>query len=1286
MQTLNHTSRGMVVITCVVAVLFGSVLAFAAQQPADASKAANNKVVLQKVMKAQVPFVANEGQVADKSVKFYTRTFGGNFYVRENGEMVYLAIQVPEKSKIRDLEQPAPAGETRSWVLKETLAGTKGGLSPSGKDPAKTKVNSFIGSDRSKWKTNMATFGSVSLGEVYKGITLSLRAYGKSVEKIFTVSPGGDPSAIRLRVEGARSLEVSETGELLMGTGLGDIRFSKPAAFQEKDGKKVEVAVAYAAGKDMYAFKVGEYDKEYPLIIDPYYLAYSTYLGGSGEENAYGIAVDASGSAYVTGSTTSANFPAAQGTYKGGEDVFVAKFSPDGASLDYATYLGGSGNERGYGIAVDASGSAYVAGFTGSSDFPVTDGGTHAGSNDVFAAKLWPDGSLAYAIFRGGSGDDRSRAIAVDASGNAYVSVHTPSPEFPVTSGTFSGGYNDIVVMMLSPTGSPLVSRFLGGSGDDYEMAITLDASGYIYVAGHTSSTDFPVTGDAYQAANAGDYDAFVAKLSPVDLSIVYATYLGGTWKDQAYGVGVSASGDIFLTGLLGSTDFPVTTGGGYKGGPSDAYVAKLRPGGAFAARYLGGSADDDTYSLAVDSAGDVYVAGITNSTDFPVTDGRALSGYHDAFIAKLSGVDLSIAYAAYLGGSGTDYGQGIAVDGSGAAYMTGVTWSTNFHVTPGAYKTTLSGSGDAFVAKFSFDSSPPVYTQTSSSPASGQLEVSVGISEITATATISDTGTGIDPVTIQMTVTSSGGPVNGTSSATALGGGQYLLRFIPTGQLSYNTTYTVTVNASDLGGNAMAAYSYTFTTQTDTTGPWITSKTPGDGSHVSDLSTNIVVTFTDNLSGWSAGPTVTLSVTSEPLPQGSGAVTSLYSNQTLACTVNGLFCTATFNPLADLPANSVIHVTASTSDFVGNPGTETFSFDTQVSVGPPATDDGDNISAAWKTRLGLPSGKRTLFIKPVRKVTSESTAYWSEFKDTYHSTIQGYFNGLFETRRNVGLQIVVIGDQGNPYEPMRNFDYDPATDNKYPGEKPPVSIITVEARGAEACPGSSYEVGGPTVQNSGHTKLRRLQGYTEQYSYWGWDGKGYTAAAGTSMSGKYHGPVQAGLHALACYMEEGAYAELGLNMTACATNCKSQSCCLTAENKSSDEYVQAPSKVAFNAFQFDLTNATITGPADINAAYSMTGYSKEDVLIHTLVHEIVHALLTADSANSDHCENPCCPMYSNVARQRGWTLKDLNASSCSTPYKVGPAIESTNQPQCSHGKDGAKDITAYGVVWNDSH
>ncbi len=390
---------------------------------------------------------------------------------------------------------------------------------------------------------------------------------------------------------------------------------------------------------------------------DPGALIYSTFLGGSSGDYGYAIAVDAEGRAYVTGQINSSNFPTTPGafdpTHNGGNDAFVAKLNSTGSALDYATFLGGSNDDHGYAIAVDAEGRAYVAGITYSSDFPTTPGAFDPSYNgdDAFVAKLNAAGSaLDYATFLGGSNGDHGYAIAVDAEGRAYVAGITYSGDFPTTPGAFDPSYNgdDAFVAKLNAAGSALdYATFLGGSNDDLGLAIAVDAEGRAYVAGWTGSSDFPTTPGAFDPSyNGGFFDAFVAKLNAAGSALDYATFLGGSNGDHGLAIAVDAEGRAYVAGWTVSSNFPTTPGAfdpSYNGGYADAFVAKLNAAGSALdyATFLGGSNGDHGHAIAVDAEGRAYVAGGTRSSDFPTTPGAFDTSYNggdsDAYVAMLS-------------------------------------------------------------------------------------------------------------------------------------------------------------------------------------------------------------------------------------------------------------------------------------------------------------------------------------------------------------------------------------------------------------------------------------------------------------------------------------------------------------------------------------------------------------------------------------------------------------------------------------------------------------------------
>jgi Beta-propeller repeat len=480
-------------------------------------------------------------------------------------------------------------------------------------------------------------------------------------------------------------------------------------------------------GRQQIGFRLGAYDRSQTLVIDPV-IAYSTYLGGSMDDGGSAVAVDNTGNVYVTGDTTSANFPTAspmQPAYGGGtSNAFVAKLDPTGSTLLYSTYLGGEGFDRGNGIAVDGTGSVYIAGKTNSQKFPITPGAfedTFRGPEfDAFVTKISPAGDrLSYSTYLGGDDNDAAIAIAVDSSGNAYVTGGTKSNDFPVTASAYQGANNggtNAFITELNATGTDvLYSTFLGGSFTDRGNAIAVDAGGLIYVAGRTDSADFP-TKNAMQASYGGGLDnAFVAKLNPQasgDGSLVYSTFLGGSGSDKGLGIAVDDAGNVSVAGETSSADFPAVNAlqPTYGGGTSNAFIAKINSAGSalLFATYLGGSGDDRASALTLDANGNIYLTGSTSSADFPTLNAvqPVLGGGSDVFVTELASDGSALVYSTYLGGSGDEnpYANGVnsgalAVDAAGNVYVTGTTASADFP-TVNPIQPVLRGDTNAFIVK----------------------------------------------------------------------------------------------------------------------------------------------------------------------------------------------------------------------------------------------------------------------------------------------------------------------------------------------------------------------------------------------------------------------------------------------------------------------------------------------------------------------------------------------------------------------------------------------------------
>ena len=479
--------------------------------------AAPAKASRQKVARAYgrlpLAFEPNRGQF-DARARYVARGAGYTLFLTKSSAVMSLAAQPAKKP-------------TRTASVTLGLAGASPRATITGRGELPGKVNHLEGTDRSRWQTNVPTYARVGYEDVWKGIDATFYGNQGQLEYDFHLAPGADPNQIGLSVGGAKRVSVDRSGALRLAVEGGSVRQLRPHAYQVVNGKRRTVDSSYTVRGDHVSIRLGAYDHRLPLTIDPT-LAYSTYLSGSGTDVGEGIAVDSSGAAYVAGETDSTDFPTSPGAYRtaytgGRRDAFVTKLAPDGRSLAYSTYLGGSSFDGGRGIAVDSSGAAYVAGETRSTDFPTSPGAylrIYAGRGDAFVAKLAPDGgSLAYSSYLGGSDNDSGREIAVDSSGAAYVTGDTWSRDFPTSAGapqTANAGNDDAFVTKLAPGGGSLAfSTYLGGSAFESLRGLAVDSSGAAYVTGGTTSSDFPTTAGAYQTrtADAGNLDALVTKL-----------------------------------------------------------------------------------------------------------------------------------------------------------------------------------------------------------------------------------------------------------------------------------------------------------------------------------------------------------------------------------------------------------------------------------------------------------------------------------------------------------------------------------------------------------------------------------------------------------------------------------------------------------------------------------------------------------------------------------------------------------------------------------------------------
>ncbi len=653
-----------------------------------------------------ISFESNQGQ-ADSQVKFLSRGGGYTLLLTEAGA---------------HLQLNGTDGKPVGIGLK--LAGANPNPLIQARDSLPGKSHYFSGSDPKGWRTDIPHYAKVHYKEVYPGVDLVYYGHQGQIEYDYIVAAGAEPNIISFELHGAEQLAINDDGDLLIASEAQQIRFHKPHAYQWKNGAATTVAASFSPkGGNRIGFEVADFDPALPLVIDPV-LCYSTYLGGSEDDQGHHIAVDALGNMYVTGITYSASFPGAVGAVPprglGGGDVFVTKLDASGTRLIYSAFIGGSAADSGKALVIDGSDSVYVSGGTRSTNFPVTDGAFQTalrGSGDAFVLKLNPEGNqLLYSTYLGGSGEDgwEGGGVAVDSAGAAYVTGTTESRDFPIAGGIFQrssgGGRSDAFVTKVNSVGRLVYSTYLGGFDLDQGRGIAVDSAGSCYVTGKTQSANFPLH-NAYQSVTRGVLDdAFLTKFNITGGLILYSTLLGGSGSDVGNAVVVDSSGTAYIAGETDSFDFPTTADvlkREHPGSDTDGFVARFtttssRTASLVYCTYLGGSGQDSVSGLAVGSSGSAHVTGATDSVDFPLEKAFQSSlagGASDAFVAKLNGGATGLIYSTYLGGDGKDSGAAIALGPSANAFVVGTTESGNFPVA-GAPQSGRGGGIDGFVAR----------------------------------------------------------------------------------------------------------------------------------------------------------------------------------------------------------------------------------------------------------------------------------------------------------------------------------------------------------------------------------------------------------------------------------------------------------------------------------------------------------------------------------------------------------------------------------------------------------
>jgi len=665
----------------------------------DESAAINKKKIAETYGRLPVQFEPNLGQT-DESVRFVARGQGYTMFLKNVGAVL-------------DLREHGPSGRRTSLSME--LDGADPKVTSRGLDEAVGRSNYLVGNDPAKWKTDIPNFNKVRYEQVYPGVDLIYYGNGQQLEYDFVVAPGTDPEKIAMTFNGASSAKLDdETGDLLLATPIGTLRQRKPLVYQEGEGGRIEISSAYRvtnAKNDsvIVSFDIGEFDRSRELTIDPI-LVYGSYIGGSGFEEGRGIAVDADGNAIVVGTTASLNFPTTAGTIKTTNppstnnvqwnDAFVTKVNPAGTAIVWSTYYGGrSGSEIGTGVTISPSGEVLISGTTTASDLPTVNAyqSVFGGTDDAFAAKLNSTGSaIIYSTYLGGNNTDTGGRIALNrTTGDAVFAGFASSPDFPTTPGAYKQKlcnspvtcsgifYSGSYVVRLNSTGGAVYSTLFDAGVSD----VVLDGTDNAVLGGSVSITNFPTTPGAYQAQSSGGIEGFIAKLNPAGNTLVYGTYLGGGLQsDRINGIAIDIAGNMYVAGQTQNSAFPVTAGAfdeTFNGG-EDGFVTKLDPTGSTLVFSTFFGGQGKDQPFAVGLGPD----------NGPIIAGETLSSTTFPLRNSLNGTAGTIFLSRLNAGGtamvystllGVGGAYGLAVDSAGNAYATGHT--TNVVVTPNAFQ-----------------------------------------------------------------------------------------------------------------------------------------------------------------------------------------------------------------------------------------------------------------------------------------------------------------------------------------------------------------------------------------------------------------------------------------------------------------------------------------------------------------------------------------------------------------------------------------------------------------------